>query len=121
MTSKLTAPRYAMVIVAIMIATSGGPASAQPSVDPSVAHGAHIAARDCASCHAVSPTGESRSAAAPPFRVLRLRFNPISLERRLAAIPPHGHHDMPPRALAATDVPDLVAYIQTLEPARRTP
>jgi len=100
---------------------AAGSACAQGAADLSVTRGAHVAVRDCASCHAVGPAGDSPAADAPTFRALRLRFNPISLEQRLSALPARGHPVMPPRALSASDVPDLVAYIQTLGPAGRTP
>lgn len=108
-------------LAAVAAVAMAAPASAQRPDELSVARGAHIAARDCAACHAVGLTGESPVVSAPTFRALRLRFNPISLERRLAVLPAGGHPVMPPRALAAADVPDLVAYIQTLEPDGRTP
>jgi hypothetical protein len=33
-------------------------------------------------------------------------------------MPAEGHDAMPPRSLSAADVPDLVAYIQSLGPPR---
>ncbi|MGZ3375109.1 MAG: c-type cytochrome [Phenylobacterium sp.] len=103
------------------LSAAGWAAFAEPKDDLTVARGAHVAALECAACHAVGPTGESPAADAPTFRDLRLRYNPISLERRLSALPASGHPVMPPRALGAADVSDLVAYIQSLEPDRRKP
>lgn len=107
--------------IAAAMAAAATPTWAQRPVDLGVARGAHVAERDCASCHAVGPSGASPAAEAPTFRALRLRYNPISLEQRLGRLPSSGHPAMPPRSLAGTDVADLVAYIQTLEPAARTP
>jgi mono/diheme cytochrome c family protein len=91
---------------------------AQRAADPALARGAWVAERDCAQCHAVRAEGKSPNSNAPTFREIRLRFNPISLERRLHPMPAEGHDAMPPRSLSAADVPDLVAYIQSLEPTR---
>jgi len=83
--------------------------------------GAALAARDCAACHAVGTTGSSQNGDAPPFRALRMKVNPISLERRLEKLPQSGHPAMPPRPLSHDDAADLVAYIQTLGPRERQP
>ena len=76
--------------------------------------GGALAARDCAACHAVALPGASPNGDAPPFRAMRLRFNPISLEWRLERLPETGHPTMPPRLLSRDEAADLVAYIQTL-------
>ncbi|MBS0360316.1 MAG: c-type cytochrome, partial [Proteobacteria bacterium] len=52
--------------------------------------GGELAARDCAACHATGLTGASPDSDAPPFRAMRMRFNPISLERRLERLPRSG-------------------------------
>lgn len=112
-------PRRSLAALVGLAAVSAA-AHAQPRPDLSVARGAHVAARNCAACHALGLTGESPTPDAPAFRDLRLRYNPIALQRRLAVLPAQGHPAMPPRTLAASDIPDLVAYIQTLEPPRPT-
>jgi mono/diheme cytochrome c family protein len=84
------------------------------AADPALERGRHVAERDCAACHAVGDSGASANLGAPPFRTIRLRYNTIGLEKRLATIPTRGHETMPPRALSASDVPDLVAYIESL-------
>lgn len=99
-------------------------AYAEPSpaqADPALARGAHLAQRDCAACHAVTAGAASPNPGAPSFSDLRLRYNPISLEKRLAAFPESGHEAMPPRSLQAADIPDLVAYIQAVDTPVRTP
>lgn len=76
--------------------------------------GGQLAAVECSTCHAISLGDASLHGDAPPFRDLRLRFNPISLEQRLEALPKAGHPPMPMRPLSQKEVADLVAYIQTL-------
>jgi mono/diheme cytochrome c family protein len=78
--------------------------------------GSLVAERACASCHAVAIAGDSRNPSAPPFRDIRIRYNTISLERELARIAKKGHFEMPPTAIAETDIPEIVAYIETLRP-----
>ena len=90
--------------------------AAQPATDPALERGRHLAERDCAMCHAIDAMGRSPNPSAPTFQAIRLRYNPIALEKRLAPWPAHGHSTMPPRTLSTSDVPDLVAYIQSLEP-----
>ena len=105
-------PASAFALIAALLAADVAVAPA----DPALENGRHIAERDCAACHSVGLSDESPNPAAPTFRTLRLRYNPISLERRLARIPARGHSTMPPRMLSPSDVPDLVAYIQSLGP-----
>ena len=106
----------------LLIGLTPGVSQAAPAAaDPALARGAHIALRDCSACHAVALADRSPNPGAPPFSVLRLRYNPISLERRLATFPRFGHEAMPPRSLAETDVADLAAYIQSLTPAPDAP
>jgi mono/diheme cytochrome c family protein len=97
---------------------TAGATFAQTHPDPALERGAWVAQRDCAQCHAVGLEGRSPNSNAPTFREIRLRFNPISLERRLHPMPVQGHDAMPPRSLSVADVPDLVAYIQSLESTR---
>jgi mono/diheme cytochrome c family protein len=107
------------LLFAIALAGAGAAtdaAFAQNHPDPALDRGAWVAQRDCAQCHAVGLEGRSPNPGAPTFREIRLRFNPISLERRLHPMPANGHAAMPPRSLSVADVPDLVAYIQSLEP-----
>lgn len=94
-----------------------GAAFAEPVELPGVDHGREVAERDCGMCHAVAPQGRSPNAAAPAFRDLAVRYNPIALERKLRTIGKQGHFEMRPPPVSEADVPDLAAYIGTL--ARR--
>jgi len=106
------------VLLATALATSviALATAAWPAPDPALDRGRHLAERDCAMCHAIDALSHSPNPGAPTFQAIRLRYNPIALEKRLAPWPARGHSTMPPRTLSASDVPDLVAYIQSLEP-----
>ncbi len=103
-----------------LFAVVGGCATAAepPTVSRSLAtassdRGLFLVLRSCAGCHAVGPLGESPTVAAPTFGELRLRYNPLSLERRLRDISKNGHMEMPPVRLADDEIEDIVAYIET--------
>ena len=106
------------VLLAAAMASSLAAASPATSPDPALAHGRHVAERDCALCHAVDIGARSPNPSAPTFSAIRLRFNPIALEKALAPMPSRGHAAMPPRTLNPDEIPDLVAYIQAVGPKR---
>ncbi|HZZ32465.1 MAG TPA: cytochrome c [Phenylobacterium sp.] len=105
----------------LLLAAATAASAAAPAGDPALARGAHLAQRDCAGCHAVTSGERSPNVSAPGFNELRVRFNPISLERRLEVFPRHGHEGMPQPVMTPGDIADLVAYIQSLEPSTRQP
>ena len=90
-------------------------AQARP-LDPAVDRGWDLAQHRCVECHAVRPGRESSEGAAPPFRVLQLRYNEISLAKRIFAVSQGEHAGMPPMALTEAERQDLVAYIESLDP-----
>src|SRR5512141_183115 len=59
------------------------PRDARAAVDPAVDRGQSVAERRCAECHAIRPGRRSPDGDAPPFSVLRLRYNELSLTRRI--------------------------------------
>lgn len=105
----LIAAAFGAVVFAAALAWAAGP------VDPAVSHGAQLAQR-CAACHAVGLEGASRNNGAPPFRSLRLRYNPLGLQQALKRVARFGHYEMKPATLTDTDTADLAAYIASLEP-----
>lgn len=113
--------RRALLTIALLSSVTGlalcGPASAAArSVDPAVERGHQLAMRRCAECHAIRPGRQSPDGDAPRFASLRLRFNELSLVRRLEGIPWGQHAGMPPIGLTAEDRHDLAAYIESLNP-----
>ncbi|HEX2816752.1 MAG TPA: cytochrome c [Phenylobacterium sp.] len=112
-----------MLIIALLsfgmeLAVSGPASAAVRAADPAVERGHQLAMRRCAECHAVGRGRESPDGDAPRFSTLRLRFNELSLERRLAGIPWGEHAGMPPVGLTNEDRQDLAAYIESLRSPR---
>lgn len=107
--------RRVLLILALAAAPLAASAAARPlAVDPAVDRGQSLAQRRCVECHAVRPGRDSTDGDAPSFTVLRLRFNEISLARRIAAVTRGEHAGMPPLALSDADRRDLVSYIESL-------
>jgi mono/diheme cytochrome c family protein len=86
-------------------------AGAQPDLGAIPPRGQAVAARQCAGCHALGPVGDSPRSGAPPFRDLALRYNELSLERRLADMNGQPHSEMPRVILQPGEISDLAAYI----------
>jgi mono/diheme cytochrome c family protein len=107
-----------ILALAAFAAALAGSASATSLRPPGVDAGAHLAERDCAVCHAVGRAGNSPNSAAPPFRTLAMRYNPISLERALRKISKSGHFEMPPQAISESDIAGLAAYIDDVGQAK---
>lgn len=87
---------------------TAGPARAVP---PSPEAGAEIAARWCAACHVVSPSGAGTDAA-PSFSAIALARDPDEMRAFLAQ--PHAQA-MRGFDLTTREINDVIAYIQTLE------
>jgi mono/diheme cytochrome c family protein len=90
----------------------------------SVNHGRQIAQRNCAMCHAIGASGDSRNPMAPPFRTLGTRYPIEMLAEALAEGMLTGHPEMPQFQFPPKDIDDLIAYIksvQTKAQVRATP
>lgn len=85
-----------------------------PSESP-VELGRQIAERDCATCHAIGPEGNSPFEGAPRWRDLHNRFDVSDLGEALAEGISVGHEAMPERAYAPAEVEALIAYLKSLE------
>jgi cytochrome c len=108
-----------ILIIALCLAMIGavGAASAKNIFarrDTAAERGLHVAARDCAGCHAIEKIGDSPRPGAPPFRDIRRRYNEISMQREFEAIREVGHYEMPPTPISLSDGRDLTAYIESL-------
>jgi len=110
--------RLAMLGLAALLAgcvtRTDSPAPA-PRASVAVERGFSLAEQRCGGCHALGLSGESRQSMAPPFREVTLRYNSIAFERRMAELDQHGHGEMPPVRLTASEARDLVAYFSSLE------
>jgi len=108
--------RCATLIIALMTLGGCGTLSDGRAWEhPDVTLGRSFAELRCAVCHATGVSGESRNVRAPPFGLIRLRYNELSLERELRAIAEVGHYGMPPLQTDESERRALIAYIQTLD------
>ena len=78
------------------------------------ARGAAIADGVCAGCHAVGASGGSPYAAAPPFRDIVGRRPLGDIETAMAQGLVTTHPAMPPFTFRASEIDDLIAYLETL-------
>ena len=107
-----------MFMSVLLLAASGcataGP-TPQTTLDASADRGRFYALRSCAGCHAVGVLGASPNENAPSFGAIRLRYNALSLPRRLSEISENGHYEMPPIHMTPDEIRDVAAYVQTVE------
>ena len=86
-----------------------------PATADDLGHGEELLQKNCGSCHAVGPAGESPYKQAPAFRTLGQRYPIESLEEALAEGIMSGHPDMPELAFDADDVGDIIAYLKSIQ------
>lgn len=117
LTRRMPMSRTAFLGAALVVGLLAGQAAAQPfraPINPSAERGRQVAERVCASCHAITDKGDSPSAMAPPFRALRMRYNPISMERHIGDLATSGYYGMPRQQVSPAETADIAAYIETL-------
>lgn len=110
-----------MKLLSMCLAAAGAALAVLPADAASLKRGAAIAQANCGPCHAVGRSGQSRNAAAPPFRTLSERYPISSLQEALAEGIMVGHEDagMPEFNFSVEEVDSLVAYIDSLSPRRK--
>lgn len=79
--------------------------------------GQRLTGEACATCHAIGPTGDSPMEAATPFREIVLRYPLNQLEEAFGEGLVTGHPAMPEFVFRASEIDDLIAYLETLKPA----
>lgn len=84
-------------------------------VEADVEQGRRLAAINCATCHAIDATGESRHPMAPPFRTLSRNYPLNSLEEAFAEGILVGHPDMPEFRLTPDEIEHLLAYLNSVQ------
>ena len=110
--------RFAGIVLAAGAALAGCSTVTQdtgPQENFAVARGRTIAQVQCSGCHQIGPMGDSSNPMAPPFGVVRLRYNELSLPRRMAQVGDDGHYEMPGFNLPRTDIDDITAYIASFK------
>jgi len=103
-------------IMALLAAAGMLDAVVASAADSPVERGRTFAQANCAGCHAIGPKGESPLKAAPPFRVLHLRYPIEDLQESLAEGITTAHRAMPQFQFATERIGDLIAYLKSLEP-----
>jgi mono/diheme cytochrome c family protein len=89
-----------------------------PAPAGSVEAGRRIAEIQCAGCHAIGTEGESRNAAAPPFRTLSRNYPVTALEEAFAEGILVGHPAMPEFRFTPAQIDDIVAYLESVQERR---
>jgi len=113
-------PRLAVAMIALGCAactswrSAPGPAPELDVTAQAAARGQQLAAGICATCHAVGPTGVSPMVQAPPFRDVARRHPLDRLETAFAEGLVTSHPAMPAFAFRASEIDDLMAYLETL-------
>jgi len=85
------------------------------AASPPERRGKAFAKANCARCHAIDRKSASPNEAAPPFRVLHLRYPVETLAEAFAEGIYTGHPAMPAFELEPHQINDLLAYFKSLE------
>lgn len=111
-----------LTAIAVAGCSSPSPIRAYRPTSPSVNIGAEAAERGrlltsqtCASCHATGAAGESPMAAATPLREIAHRYPLDHLEEAFAEGLVTGHPAMPAYAFRASEIDDIIAYLESLK------
>jgi cytochrome c len=103
--------RLAYVCLPILLLLAGS-ALAAPTAER---RGLAFAKANCARCHAIGRSGNSRLEQAPPFRTLHDRYPVETLAEAFAEGIYTGHSKMPAFELDPDQINDLLSYLKTLE------
>lgn len=110
----MTAALAVAALAGCQTTTESQSAPATPSAASE--RGRVFAERECATCHAIGLNTVSPRSSAPPFVALRGRNNRLSFEQRMQEIAEGEHSDMRAISLEPSQVDDVSAYIESLEP-----
>ena len=115
-------PVVAAALALTLVGCAGHEAPrAPPAADPgdqAAVRGQRIAAVTCASCHAIGREGASPLPEATPFREVVHRYPLDRLEEAFAEGLVTGHPAMPPFVFRASEIDDLIAYLETVRDER---
>lgn len=107
----------AALLLLASCANSGGAARTEDQT-AQIAAGRQLAQTHCASCHALTATGESHHPMAPPLRTLSRNYPVNMLEEAFAEGILVGHRDMPEFRLEPAQVDALVAFLESIQERR---
>ena len=83
-----------------------------------VAAGRALAEKTCGWCHAIGRRGDSPNKAAPPFRDIHARHPVLALREPISRAIATPHDRMPQLSLSNAEIDQMIAYINSLRPAR---
>jgi mono/diheme cytochrome c family protein len=92
--------------------------TAAPARNTDVAEGRRLAEINCATCHAIGASGESRHPMAPPFRTFSHDYPVNALQEAFAEGILVGHPAMPEFQLEPQQIEDLLGYIESVQEQR---
>lgn len=110
----------AVIVLACAACASREPPPAPPLAradvtEQAAARGRQFAAQACAGCHATGSVGVSPMAEATPFREIVHRYPLDQLEEAFAEGLVTSHPAMPALVFRASEIDDLIAYLETME------
>jgi cytochrome c len=111
-------PKLRSILVALAAAACAASPPAPAATEAAVADGLRLAQINCARCHAIAATGESRHPMAPPFRTLSRNYPVNALEEAFAEGILVGHRDMPEFQLEPAEIDALVRYLNSIQEQR---
>ena len=116
MTGRMIAAVAALA--ALTLGGCAGEAVRQTGTDPiimgSADRGAILVRQKCAGCHAVERSGDSPMSSAPPFHSMGVLYPVRDLQEAFAEGLMTAHPSMPAFELQATEVADLIAYLESV-------
>lgn len=114
---RRTARALALGLIFLVVGGLAGAKAAPPirARSDAIDRGRSIVQRDCASCHAVGPNGDSPNPKAPRFRQLHERYDVEALGEALAEGLTVGHGPMPEWSFGPSDTAAILAYLKSLE------
>jgi tetratricopeptide (TPR) repeat protein len=83
-----------------------------------IADGKSTAKKSCAWCHAIGPRGDSPNKDAPRFRDIHMRHPILTLREPISRAIATPHDKMPKLPLSNAQVDQIIAYINSLRPAK---
>lgn len=94
------------------------PSVAEDGPAQAIERGRLLTSGTCASCHATGPVGASPMPDATPFREIVQRYPLDQLEEGFAEGLVTTHPAMPAFVFRASEIDDLIAYLETLKDKR---
>ena len=111
--------RLIAILAALALGACAGEAARQTNGTESrfmgsADRGAILVHQKCAGCHAVERTGDSPMSAAPPFHSMGVLYPVRDLQEAFAEGLVTAHPSMPAFELQATEIADLIAYLESV-------